>query len=141
MLRPEAQLNGFEGLRFWATAMAALDSRRVVVGTSGFCEVDVWDLETGQLDARFAGQQSPIASVAVLGHRQVLSAGMDGPIRLWDLESKEKLVRFKGLEHWVASFAVLDERRILSGTWRGALAVWDAATGEEVLRFKGGHEF
>jgi WD40 repeat protein len=138
--RTGRELKRFEGLRFWARAIAALDNRRVVVGTGGYAEVEVWDVDAAQRIARCGGHQTHIDSVAILDGQHALSGDNYGGIRLWDLAIKDKLVRFKGLEHWVASFAVLDDRRVVTGSWNGALAVWDTATGEERLAFKGRHE-
>ncbi len=135
------ELRQFEGLRFWTRAMAVLDSRHVVVGTTGYCEVEVWDVVTGERTARAGPNQEHFASVAVVGAQLALSGAMDGEIQLWDLGTKEQLVRFKGLEHWVASFAVLDDRRVLTGAWHGALTIWDMATGDELLGLEGGHEY
>jgi WD40 repeat protein len=134
------ELQRFEGLRFWAIAFAAVDSRHVVVGTRGYCEVELWNIAAGARSARLGQNQTHIASVAVVNGRHALSGAQDGAIQLWDLEVEEPLVRFKGLDHWVASFAVLDDRRVLTGTWYGALTVWDMATGDAILELKGRRE-
>ena len=133
------EIEKFEGIRFWATSVDVLDSRRVVVGTVGYCELETWDVETARRTARVGSHQSAIASVAALDRQHALCGITDGGIRLWDLESKNELLRFKGLEHWVASFAVLDERRVLTAAWDGALLVWDMTTGDRILDLTGGH--
>jgi len=138
--RTGRELKRFEGLRFWAAAIAVLDSRHVVVGTAGYAEVEFWDVDAAQRIVRHGGHQTHIVSLAVLDGRHALSGDDYGGIRFWDLAIKDKAVRFKGLDHWVATFAVLDDRRVVTGAWHGGLTMWDTASGEERLAFKGGHQ-
>jgi len=135
------ELRRFDGARFWVDALAILDERRVVLGTSGYCEIEVWDVETGQQLRSLGGHESSVTAVAVLDDRRVLSCATDTTVRLWSLDEEKRLPRFKGLEWWVASFAMLDNRRVLSGSWQGVLTVWDSESGEELQRFNGQHEY
>jgi WD40 repeat protein len=52
----------------------------------------LWDLHTGDFLKRFAGQSSPVTSIAISTTKPLIVSGYaDGTVILWDLDSAEKI--------------------------------------------------
>jgi WD40 repeat protein len=133
-----AELKRFDGIRFYARALCPLNARRFVVGTMGYCEVEVRDIGSGDRVFRSGSHAMSILSVAASDEKHVLSGAYDSTIRLWALEGGPQLKR-SDLAGWVASFLVLDEKQLVSGSWDGSMTLWDRESEREVLRLEGRH--
>ena len=73
-----------------AVAISADGRRAVSGGHDG--TVRVWDLDTGQQQAKLSGHDGPVAAVAISADgRRAVSGGHDGTVRAWDLDTGEPL--------------------------------------------------
>jgi WD40 repeat protein len=131
-----AELKRFDGIRYWANALCLLGARRLAIGTSGYCEIEVRDIDSGDRLFRGEPQATAIRSLAAPDEKHLLTSAWDATIRLWALEAGYDLKRFK-LGGWVAGFLVLDEKELVSGSWNGSMTRWDRESGRELSRFEG----
>src|SRR4029077_463846 len=117
--------------------------------------VRVWDLDTGQQQAKLSGHNSPVGEVAVSADgRRAVSAGHRTMVRVWDLADGKWVVparqrlwrRFRewspafALTIWTSSLAIsADGRRAVSCGLGRRVRVWDLDTGQQQAKLSGHH--
>jgi WD40 repeat protein len=117
-----------DGLR--ALALTARGEAAVVVPDGG--AIEVWDLETGQLQHTFPRAEAPAGDVAVTAlQRLAVAASEDGGVRILRLDTGQLLRTFRGHASGVTCVAVTPDARLaVSGASDGGLLAWDLASGE-----------
>ena len=114
------------------------DGRRAVSGSEGGT-VRVWDLDTGQQQAKLSGRVGPVRGVRAVavsadGRRAVSGGWHDGTVRVWDLDTGQQRAELNTGR--VAAVAVsADGRRAVSGSENGTVRVWDLEEGAELASF------
>ena len=114
------------------------DGRRAVSGSEGGT-VRVWDLDTGQQQAKLSGHVGPVRGVRAVavsadGRRAVSGGWHDGTVRVWDLDPGQQRAELNTGR--VAAVAVsADGRRAVSGSENGTVRVWDLEEGAELASF------
>lgn len=98
--------------------------------------VNLWDLETGQVEDRLEGHEDLVTSVAFMPDpQQLITAGWDARLILWDLESGEQLQTWDGE---FGSLAVSPDGKRLFAAFSAGGKIVDLDSGEELLS-TGGH--
>jgi WD40 repeat protein len=152
-VRTGKRVKSLTGQTEWeADATAISPDGRLLASTATDKQILVWDLTTGSLRHRFAGQPFRVPALAFSPDSVTLAAGGgDRTIRLWDMASGQVRRTLQGHGDWVCTVAFSpDGRTIASGScdwaahrgrntaefaWRDPGCVsewklWDAATGE-----------
>src|SRR5262249_27657564 len=98
------------------------------LAAAGFADIEVWDVNTGQLLQSLKGHDWAVPSVAFCPPegRYLASAGYDGTLRLWDLTSGQELDRPQPA-HELAVLGVAfsaDGRFLASGGFDRTVRVW-----------------
>jgi WD40 repeat protein len=121
------------------------DGKRLVSGSEKEGDFRIWDVATGEEQAKFKrkladdGQEEETRVSAVAWSptgKLVLSAHDEGTLILWDAEGGRELRSCKGHEGIVQSVAFSpDGKFVLSGSADRTVRIWDVETGQEVRRF------
>lgn len=114
------------------------DGKRIATARS---DVRIWDVESGELVAKFKDPEgSIIGDIAFSPDGKLLAvAGFDTTIEVWDAtEGKRKLVMEDHNEPVAAVAYSPDGKLLASGSWGFDVVLWDAATGKR-LRVLSGH--
>jgi len=123
-------------------AMAvSLDGKKIVCGCVD--GVELWDIDTGKIIAKWTGHTSYVTSVC--WNRdcgRVVSASGDGTARVWDVESGNTvLVIETGLsEMWAVIYSPDMTIIVTSGEsedLKEFMKIWDAKTGKLITNLKG----
>jgi WD40 repeat protein len=138
-----------DGTPLWAVAVSH-DGRRLLASDSSG-DTLVYDVETGQLVQRLAGDIpaspnalafSPDDRYALVGSGDYFTGALAKSLVLWDLASGQPLHRFEGHTRLVRSLAFSpDGRSALGGSQAtdvnlgGDLILWDMQTGQLIRRF------
>jgi WD40 repeat protein/serine/threonine protein kinase len=101
--------------------------------------VGLWDAQTHQLVAQWAGHTGGIYTVAFSRDgRRLVSAGEDRTVRLWDVATGAPLAVLRGHSEAVFTAAFHPGgNRVASAGGERAILLWDVATGAEVARLQG----
>ena len=107
---------------------------------TGYRDVHVWNLETGQCVRTMEGHSDKVTSVAnTPGSHYALSGSLDKTLRLWDLETGQCIHIMEGHKDQVWSISVTpDGRFAVSGSADKTVRLWDLETGQ-CIRTMDGH--
>ena len=100
---------------------------------TGHCEIQVWNLQTGQMRVLKGAWSGPRSIAFSPDGRQIAAADSDRSnpsIRLWDLETGTMRV-LGGSTRQITSIAFLgDGKELASGSWDETVRLWNVRTGE-----------
>jgi len=120
-----------------------------LVAASEGTSISVFDLSTGMLKVRFAGDVPGRHRGELEGHAKaiqclaysgecVVSGGLDAVVHVWNVTTKRRTLSLVGHEASVNSVAAA-EQRIFSGSADTTIRIWDQVTGA-VLGILRGHK-
>lgn len=99
----------------------------------GRCEIQVWNLQTGQMRVLKGAWSGPRSIAFSPDGRQIAAADSDRSnpsIRIWDLETGTMRV-LGGSTRQITSIVFLaDGRELASGSWDETVRLWNVRTGE-----------
>jgi hypothetical protein len=110
------------------------------VASAGGGKVEVWDVETGELQRALRHEHGDVSSVAFSADGETLVAGVSEPwgpgeIVLWELGAERMAWSSSGHIRPVAAVAFSSDGGLLaSASEDGTLGVWDAQTGGLIAR-------
>jgi WD40 repeat protein/serine/threonine protein kinase len=101
-------------------------------------EVVIWNIETGEIERRFAGTVPGFKAVTVSADGCLLMAGSAlGSVTVWNLDSGEITRQLQGHALHISDLAVTSDNRMAVSTSNDTTAiVWDLENGRQVLRFQ-----
>lgn len=134
----------------WAIALSP-DGKKVVSSGGFDCAVRLWDIDTGNVIAKWTGHMRPVWSVCwSRDGRRVVSASIDGIARQWDVKKgKTILAPIKTGHHEVWAVVCSPDRAMFATSgwdepyiWASApqdcsIKIWNAKTGKLVVTLKG----
>ena len=87
--------------------------------------INLWDVQTGQLQATLKGHTATVSSVAFSPDGGTLaSGGADSTVRLWDVATGQERIAFKAHSSNETSVAFTpDGTTLISGNWSGVISV------------------
>ena len=84
----------------------------------------LWELENGQMQTVFHGQEAQAVSFSPDG--MYLAAIVDGHLRLWDFQQNQEVeLPAKDLEPFVQKIIVSDTGYMAVLSWEGSVELWD----------------
>jgi hypothetical protein len=115
---------------------------------TGDCDLQLWDVTTGQKHHALKGHRAQVFGVAFSPDCKRLATGgsqPDATVRIWDVESgRQELVCWhvgpegRDRSGWVSEVAFApDGKTVFSSGMEGSVRQWDVETGQEVKRFGG----
>jgi WD40 repeat protein len=117
-------------INIWGVAFSA-DARSVISGSDR--TLRVWDVQTGELSARWEGHGGNVLCVA-LRAGLVASGDMDKKVRLWT-DTGVPRRELSGHANIVVCVEISPDGRVVSsGSRDGVLILWDTATGAALHR-------
>jgi len=101
-------------------------------------EVVLWNLETGEIEQRFAGTVPGFKAVAVSSDERLLLAGSAlGSVTVWNLKTGEIVHQMQGHALHISDLALAaDDRIAITGSNDTNAIVWDIEKGRQLLRFQ-----
>jgi|GEM_PF-845948 len=119
---------------YWHVTAFSADGLRYAVATEGSSTVEVLEVDTGELLARFELAEGGVNSLALLPEGQGLAIGTrEGPIEVWSVTGGQRLATLRGHRAPVNALAFsLDARRLVSAGDNEALRIWALPGGEEL---------
>ena len=101
--------------------------------------LELWDIETGELQETFAGHNGIVNSISSAPETKlILSGSTDKTIKLWEVGNESCLQTFVGHTKSVNSVCLnTDGLYALSGSSDNTLKLWDTSTGECLRTFIG----
>ncbi|MCI0462990.1 MAG: protein kinase, partial [Gemmataceae bacterium] len=130
---------GAEVFSFEGAAFAYSPDGKWLAGSSrDATTLFLWNAETHELSARFAGHEGPINSAVFSSDgRRLASCGKDRVVRVWEIATgKCQLLCGHTDEVFAVAFHP-DGTRLASAGRDRAVWLWDLTTGEEVARLQG----
>lgn len=123
---------------FVAIALSS-DGRHALAASD--LDVQVWDIEQGQMLATLSGHADRVWSVAVsMDGTRAVSASADTTVRVWDLVTHQCIATLTGHHSSVWAVAITpDGTRVASASDDQTVRVWDSTSGELIQTCKG-HE-
>ena len=134
-----------KGYHDGVSAMAvSLDGKKVVCGCLGGA-VELWDINTGRIIAKWTGHTRNVRSV--YWNRdcgRVVSGSGDGIARVWDVESGKTVLAIE-TRHIMVNAAIYSPDMTMIGTGgpgdsddsKEFIKIWDAKTGKLITNLKG----
>jgi WD40 repeat protein/serine/threonine protein kinase len=101
-------------------------------------EVVIWNIETGEIERRFAGTVPGFKAITVSADGNLLLAGSAmGAVTIWNLVTGEIVRQFQGHSLHISDLAITSDDRVVVSTSNDTTAiVWDIEKGRQVLRFQ-----
>jgi RNA polymerase sigma factor (sigma-70 family) len=95
----------------------------------------LWDVASGNQQARMEGHADLITSLAFTSDGQRLVSGsLDRTARLWSLATRKEVRQFVGHSDQVWSVAISPDATMLASTGMNEPRLWDLASGKEIRR-------
>ena len=112
---------------------------KLLASGAGDNTVRLWQVATGQEQARLEGPGGWVRSVAFSPDGRLLASGADDKtVRLWQVATGKELGRLEGPGGSVTSVAFSPDGRLLaSGSNDKTVRLWQVATGKELGRLEG----
>ncbi len=106
---------------------------------AGTYQLQLWNLDTGELVNTFIGHRDRVTSVAFSPNgKQAVTGSWDNTVIIWDIATGTPLITLEGHSDWVLGVDYSpDGRYVASGAQDATAIVWDALTGEIVRKFEG----
>jgi WD40 repeat protein len=124
-------LGGHEVIETYAVAIAP--DGRLLASSGTDRQVLVWDLATGMLRHRLAGNESAVTALAFAPDGKTLVGGLDRAIRLWDPATGRLLKTLEGHRDWVCALAFSPDGQTLASGGSD----WAYHRGRDTSRFVG----
>lgn len=123
---------------FMAIALAS-DGRHAL--TASDLDVQVWDIEQGQILATLSGHTDRVWDVAIsMDGTRAVSASADTTIRVWDVQTQQCIATLTGHQSSVWAVAITpDGTRIASASDDHTVRIWDSTSGKLIQTLQG-HE-
>jgi WD40 repeat protein/serine/threonine protein kinase len=101
-------------------------------------EVVIWNIETGEIERRFAGTVPGFKAVTASADGRLLLAGSAlGSVTIWNLDTGEIVRQLQGHTLHVSDLAITSDNRMAVSTSNDTTAVvWDIERSRQVLRFQ-----
>jgi WD40 repeat protein len=101
-------------------------------------EVVIWNIETGEIERRFAGTVPGFKAVTVSADGRLLMAGSAlGSVTIWNLDNGEIVRQLQGHALHISDLAITSDNRMAVSTSNDTTAiVWDLEKGRQILRFQ-----
>ena len=118
----------------------------ITVGSNGYPQLKIWDLQTGSEVHDLRGHTFPVVAIDYSPNgRQLISGSDDKSIKIWDTASGELIKTLNGHLSPVRSVQYSPEGNlILSGSYDHTFRLWDSDSGNELVAFlalDGGDEY
>lgn len=102
--------------------------------------LDLWNLENGERELRFAGHEFPVEGVAFLpGNKGLLTCGDDATFRLWDMKNGKQTrvvsTKLEGVFPELRAFSP-DGRVLACAYGAEVVCLYDGDSGKECARIK-----
>ncbi|HEX6047338.1 MAG TPA: WD40 repeat domain-containing protein [Pyrinomonadaceae bacterium] len=101
--------------------------------TDSPCEINVWNLQTGQMRVLKGDWKGPSSISFSPDGRTIAAADSDrsnASIRIWDLETGTARVVGKSNRQITSVAFLVDGKRVVSGSWDETVRLWNVQTGE-----------
>jgi serine/threonine protein kinase len=134
---PKMKLLTHNGGPVWAIATDP-NGQTVASGkTNG--QVEIIDLQTGQVLQTFSGHSSPVGAMDISPDGRYLATGSgDKTIKIWDLWNNRLVRTIRGHRDWVYDVAFSPDGNTLASVSQDqTLRLWDVDTGWEVAQLRG----
>ena len=121
----------------WAIAVNP-NGRTLASGkTNG--QIEIIDLQTGQILHTFSGHSSPVGALDISPDGRYLATGSgDKTIKIWDLDNSRLVRTIYGHQAWVYDVAFSPDGQTLASVSQDqTLKLWDMGTGWEVGQLRG----
>jgi WD40 repeat protein len=110
-------------------SLAPLPNSRLASGSHDNSIV-VWNLATGEAEAKLEGHTNSVSALAVLEDGTLVSGSRDTTIKLWNPATWDAGHTLEGHTNCVATLAALPGGQLASGSYDGTIRVWDTASGQ-----------
>ncbi len=116
----------------------AISSRFVAVASEQ-PDVEIFALDTGELQQRLKGQKGWVRAVAFSPHKPLLATGDEaGNVRVWSTVSWKVIHSYEGHRLWISAVSFNhDGTRLASADYAKQIFVWDTHSGKLLQRFVG----
>jgi len=120
------------------TSIATVASDNSPNGTINDYSIQVWNVSTGALRARYVGDTDSVFDVAFSPNGKFLaSASRDKTVRVWNVATRQLMYTYRGHRDGVGSVVWSpDSTRIASADWQGVVHIWDATTGTHDVTYR-----
>ena len=102
-----------------------------LLATSKDQQMQLWNLQAGQLTQTLAEQNNPVTAIAFSPDGQTLaSGGMEQALRLWDVRTGKALQIFPNVGAPITAIAFAPTQQLVIGATGNRIQVWDSRSGE-----------
>ena len=118
-------------------AICYIEERSLIISGSFDCELIYWDLNSQTVFMRFS-LSSPIYSLALIGHYNLVIVGLNSDIFFFELQTENFKGVLKGHKAPVSCLSLTsDYLKLVSGSFDSKIIVWDLAESRKIFKIKG----
>jgi WD40 repeat protein len=123
----------------WVYKLAVSSDQRTVLGSTGYAEFQLWDMQSLEPMRQLKGHDELGLSVSYSANGKFLATGgTDNTTRIWNATNGKQLFVLKEHEGYIRDVAFSPDSKTLASASRDdTVKLWDVATGEELNTLKG----
>jgi WD40 repeat protein len=123
----------------WAYKLAISTDQRTVLGSIGYSEFQLWDMQSLEPIRQLKGHDELGSAVSYSADGKFLATGgTDKTVRIWNAANGKQLFVLKEHEGLIRDVAFSPDSKILASASRdNTIKLWNVVTGEELNTLKG----
>jgi len=120
---------------FYIKTIALTPDGRFVISASNN-QINVWDMETGELNKILEGHTNKVTALAVPDNKRIISASGDGTLKVWDIDNGIVLNTLSGGE-WFSAVTVTSNGKYAIAVGFDNVRIWNLESGNPISYFYG----